>query len=896
MPGLTPFSAALGSNTLANFGIPGIGNPQEIPQPAVIEPPAPLVISPTPHTTPNAEEEKDEDKLERKRSREKDRRRSRTRSRSRDRDRKDRKRDRRDRSRSRERRRRDRSRSRDRRDRKRDRKDRSRSRDRSPSRRSRDRRNIDHRSLEGSQEKSMIMQDGPPVHGPPAFGGPKTLAMLLPPPQMMPPHNIMQNNNLARDSPMSRFNDPSMNDAFNKLQELGKKRNPNAFQGEQNGGGGGGVGGGAGGGRMPSPAMRGGMGRGGASFRREGRQSRFADIETQRDCSVAIRNAPNHTSYGDVRRFFPFLIDKHGIKMINDSMGRRTGNIFVRFCDPRSKQLALQNKNNELKGAQVIVEALDDETYEAAVDSFLPYRQDNDDEDSNQAMAGPTDMRRDKLRFNVLKLTELPHFVKEHDIIKAFSEFSLLSIMVNDCRMSRTKIAYVQFVKPEDARLALEKKERYIFGRRQPTIIPITEEEYEKVKQQGDKQQEPPIIPPQKETPPPQDVAPPRDPRQRRQFENGPGGPKPGPPMQPQPQGSPFFNPSFGQQQGFPGQFPGQQFGAFPGAGPGPMDPRAGASNWLNRQQFPNQMDQIAKPQNNSNAPDMEDEPLDCVLMKGLPRDASDRNIVTFFSDSGATPARIHLMLDTNGMPSGDCFCEFRSPQLARMATTKHGQSLDGCRVTVDLVPRTVVEEALEGPKQPDMRDGILGNVPQQQQPPFFDSMQGGRGGVFRGGFRGRGGGGFDRGGFDRGGFNRGGFDAGRGNFRGRGAFNDRGRGFDRGRGGGRGRGFGRGGAGGGFENGRMDDDHDPALDDFGAPGCVVSMENVPFRATIDDIMDFFSEFELTQDDVIRRYNERGQPTGDARVAFRTPFDAQRAVKTRHMDMIHDRRISLCSL
>ncbi|KAJ8711203.1 hypothetical protein PYW07_008445 [Mythimna separata] len=878
IPGLTPFSAALGNNPLSSFGIPGIGNPQEIPQPAVIEPPAPLV-SPT-SNTPNADEDKDDDKSERTRSREKDRRRSRSRSKSRDRDRKDRKRDRRDRSRSRERRRRDRSRSRDRRDRKRDRKDRSRSRDRSPSRRSRDRRNNDRRTPEGSQEKTLLAQDGPPMVGPPLFGIPNNPNMLMLPQQMIPPNNNMQNNPVNRDPPMNRFND--MADAFNKLQELGKKRNPNAFQGEQNGNGG----------RMQSPSMRGGVGRGGGNFRRDGRQSRFADADQQRDCSVAIRNAPNHTSYGDVRRFFPFLIDKHGIKMINDHTGRRTGNIFVRFCDPRSKQLALQNKNNELKGAPVIVEAIDDETYEAAVDSFLPFRHDNDEEDANMPMPAPPEKRRENLRFNVLKLTDLPNFVKEHDIIKAFSEYSLLSIMLNDCRMTRSKVAYVQFVKPEDAKLALERKERLVFGRRQPTIVPVSDEDYEKEKQKSDKPQEQPINPPPQEAPPPE-VALPRDPRQRRQFENGPGGPKPGPPMQAQPQGAPFFTPSFAQQQGFPGQFPpGPQFGGFPASGP--MDPRA-ASNWLNRQQFKTQMEQQnSKPQNNT---DIEDEPLDCVLMKGLPRDATDRTIVTFLSDTNAVPARIHLMLDPNGMPSGDCFCEFRSPQEARLATSKHGQNLEGCRVTVDLVPRSVVEEALEGPKQSEMRDGIPNNIPpQQQQPQFFDQMQGGRGGGFRGGFRGRGGGGFDRGGFDRGGFNRGGFDSGRGNFRGRGGFNERGRGFDRGRGGGRGRGFGRGGAGPGFDNGRMEDDHDPALDDFGAPGCVVSMENVPFRASIDDIMDFFSEFELTQDDVIRRYNERGQPTGDARVAFRTPFDAQRAVKTRHMDMIHDRRISLCIL
>ncbi|CAB3245988.1 unnamed protein product [Arctia plantaginis] len=870
---LTPFSAALGNNTLSSFGIPGIGNPQEIPQPAVIEPPAPL-ISPSANNS-NAEDDKEEDKMERKRSREKDRRRTRSRSRSRDRERKDRKRDRRDRSRSRERRRRDRSRSRERRDRKRDRKDRSRSRDRSPSRRSRDRRN--DRVLSGSQENSVDnIQDIANTTAPTNF--PSINQNAMPQIQQMLQNNVMQNRPVGRgDSPINRFTDPSIAEAFNKLQELGKKRNPHAFQGEQNGNGGG---------RIQSPTARGGMSRGGGSFRtREGRPTRFENNEQQRDCCVAIRNAPNHTSYGDVRRFFPFLIDKHGIKMINDSMGRRTGNIYVRFCDPRSKQHALQRKSNELKGAEVLVETLDDSVYETAVDSFLPYREDNDEEETSLATADPEPKSQTPL--SVIKMSDLPNFVKEHDIIKSFSDFSLLSIMLNDCRLTRTKTAYVQFVKPEDARLALERKDRYIFGRRTATVTTISVAEYEKDKlAQTNKSQEPQTnFPPQIEAP--QEMTAPRDPRQRRkQVDNGPA--TKGVALQVQPQGAPFFSPPFVQQQGFPGQFPGQ-FGVFQGPGSAPMDPRTAASNWTNRPQFPNQMDSIVNSNVMSN--DSENEPLDCVLMKGLPRDATDRTIVTFFSDTSAVPARIHLMLDTNGMPSGDCFCEFRSTQEARMAHTKHGKNLEGCRVTIDLVPRSVVEEALEGPKP--QQDSLLGNSPMPPQQ-FFEPgpiMRGGGG--FRGGFRGRGG--FDRGGFDRGGFNRGGYE-GRGTFRGRGNFNDRGRGFDRGRG--RGRGFGRGGASaGGFnENSRNEDDHDPALDDFGAPGCVVSMENVPFRASIDDIMNFFSEFELTQDDVIRRYNERGQATGDARVAFRTPFDAQRAVKTRHMDMIHDRRISLCVL
>ncbi|XP_059048181.1 RNA-binding protein 12 [Achroia grisella] len=862
-PTITPFSTALGNNPLANFGIPGIGNPQEIPQPAVIEPPAPLV---SPTTNLSAEEEDKEP--ERKRSREKERRRSKSRSRSRDR--KDRKRDRRDRSRSRERRRRDRSRSRDRRDRKRDRKDRSRSRDRSPSRRSRDRRN-DRRSPQSSQEKNIEVQniDNVMPPGPPSIANNNT---NFPPQQML--HGALMPNGAisAGDGQANLFNDPSMADAFNKLQELGKKRNPNAFQGDQQNGTG----------RFPGGRAANAQ-RGGSSYRREGRPSRF-DNDQQRDCCVAIRNAPNHTSYGDVRRFFPFMIDKHGIKMINDTMGRRTGNIYVRFCDPRSKHLALQRKNNELKGSPVNVETLDDDEYETAVDSFLPYREENDDEDPALIIADNDDSQPP---YTVLKLSDLPNFVKEHDVIKAFSDFSLLSIALNDCRVTRSKIAYVQFVKPEDAKAAFERKERHtIFGRRPPTIVTMTSEDYEKERiSQNDKPQDPvlPIVQEQQ----PEPVVP-RDPRQRRQFEDK--GRKVNPQAQPAVAGAPFFNAPFIPQQGFGGPFPGaHQFTGFPA--PTGIDAHAAAANWAARPTFANQMNPMAGPpqvpKTNAITSDLNDEPLDCVLMKGLPRASTDRTIVTFLSDTSAVPARIHLMLDSSGSPSGDCFCEFRSPQEARMAVKKHGQNLEGCRVTVDLVARSVVEEALESKNQPE---GLLGNAP--AVPPYFDAPRGGfmnRGGPYRGGR-----GGFDSNrGFDRGGY-RGGFDQGRGNYRGRG-FDRGGRGFDRSRG----RGFGRG--RGGYDNNRdremrNDDEQDPALEDFGAPGCVVSMENVPFRATIDDIMNFFSEFELTQDDVIRRFNERGQPTGDARVAFRTPFDAQRAVKTRHMDMIHDRRISLTIL
>ncbi|CAH2052762.1 unnamed protein product, partial [Iphiclides podalirius] len=820
---ITPFSAALGAVPLSGFGIPGIGNPHEIPQPAVIEPPAPLV-SPPGGGAPNGDEERDEDgRAERKPSKDKERRRTRSRSRSRDRpERKERKRERRDRSRSRERRRRERSRSRERRDRKRDRKERSRAPSRPSPRRGPSRRTARPRPPWLPPPQGPLLPNGPPP---------------------------------TADTPPGRFTDPAMMEAFNKLQELGKKRNPNAFQGEHANG--------------PPPRF-GARGPPPAAFRREARPPRF-DEQQQRDCCVAIRNAPNHTSYGDVRRFFPFMIDKHGIKMINDSTGRRTGNIFVRFCDPRSKQLALQRKSNELKGAVVTVEELDDETYESAVDSYLPYREDDGDEEAalDGEPEGPAPPP-----FNVLKLTDLPHFVKEHDIIKAFNDFSLLSIMLNECRLSRSKVAYVQFAKAEDARLALERKELYVFGRRQPTIAPVGPDEYEREKADRERAAEQHKRRPEK----PDEGAAPRDPRQRRpQPEPAPHRPQGAPPLQPQPPAAPFFaGAPFGPQQGFGAPFAGgPQFGGFPGAA---------AAGWAGRPAFQGPADPLPSVAPNPRvlSTDLEEQPLDCVLMKGLPREATDRTIVTFLSDTGAVPARIHLMLDPSGTPSGDCFCEFRSAQEARQAASKHGGDLDGCRVSVDLVSRKVVEEALEGPKQPE--------GPANKPPPqYYEHPRGGFGGPRP--FRGRGG--FERGGFERGAF-RGGYE--RGAFRGRAPWAERGaRGGDRGARGferARARGFGRG-RGAFAENGAADDEPDPALEGFGAPGCVVCMENVPFRATVEDILAFFGDFELTQDDIIRRYNERGQPTGDARVAFRTPFEAQRAVKARHLDAIYDRRISL---
>ena len=80
-------------------------------------------------------------------------------------------------------------------------------------------------------------------------------------------------------------------------------------------------------------------------------------------------------------------------------------------------------------------------------------------------------------------------------------------------------------------------------------------------------------------------------------------------------------------------------------------------------------------------------------------------------------------------------------------------------------------------------------------------------------------------------------------------------------------------------------------VEGFGKPGCVLSLENVPFKADINEIIEFFGDFDVKRENVIRRYNERGMPTGDARVAFASPSEAQRALRELKHCKMRDRTI-----
>lgn len=80
---------------------------------------------------------------------------------------------------------------------------------------------------------------------------------------------------------------------------------------------------------------------------------------------------------------------------------------------------------------------------------------------------------------------------------------------------------------------------------------------------------------------------------------------------------------------------------------------------------------------------------------------------------------------------------------------------------------------------------------------------------------------------------------------------------------------------------------------DFGRPGCVIMLSNLCYKAAIEDIVDEFREFDLRPDQVIRRFNDQGQPTGNACINFNSTQDADLAIEKYNSVKIMNRAVWL---
>ncbi|KAL1517299.1 hypothetical protein ABEB36_001081 [Hypothenemus hampei] len=273
----------------------------------------------------------------------------------------------------------------------------------------------------------------------------------------------------------------------------------------------------------------------------------------------------------------------------------------------------------------------------------------------------------------------------------------------------------------------------------------------------------------------------------------------------------------------------------------------------------------------------------DCLSVSHLPAKTSDRDISDFFSDIGVIPAKIHLFSSVNGF-TGQAYCEFQSEEDAMKGISKNNTILGQNTILVQPIPRTEVENILgtslphpgltpgetltPGTPLPPIKKPLLDNPssPKKEEEQFeeqnededdmsdnrqlnFEAPSGAR---FAGPPRG--------GGFFRGG-PRGGFRGGASRFGSRGGAR-----------------FG------------MRRPNSPENDS--RPGCTIFMDNVPYKAGTDEILEFFDGFNCTNN-VSRRYNPNNTPSAEAKVTFYSPDDAFRAVNELNGKKIWGRTIQL---
>lgn len=223
-----------------------------------------------------------------------------------------------------------------------------------------------------------------------------------------------------------------------------------------------------------------------------------------------------------------------------------------------------------------------------------------------------------------------------------------------------------------------------------------------------------------------------------------------------------------------------------------------------------------------------------CVNISGLPPSVTNADLTSYFKEAGAVPFAIHIMLKANGTNAGEAFIEFADHENQARALSRHGDVINGYRITIKETPFVYMQRIVGRPANPP-------------GPVFVDHRTRGSDGRGRG-FRGRGS-----------------FGRGRG-----GRFNDR-------------------------EGSRDGDRSSPVSrkESFGDSRCVVHASNVPYKATNDDLATFFADFDVIPGSIERKLNERGLATPEARIAFKNAFEAEKAAKVMHKKHLLGRPVFL---
>lgn len=273
------------------------------------------------------------------------------------------------------------------------------------------------------------------------------------------------------------------------------------------------------------------------------------------------------------------------------------------------------------------------------------------------------------------------------------------------------------------------------------------------------------------------------------------------------------------------------------------------------------------------------------LLLTDIPQKSSDRDIADFFSDVGIVPANIYMVRDENGIFNGETYCEFFSVEEARVAFQKKGMPMGSCTVSIAYVTKQFMDMNIKIINVPN--DNNMGhNGPRL---PLINPLLGGPGvpGILGMPM-------MPRPFFPRGGMHRGGPGMGmpmgpRGMMRGmpRPPMNMHPR-MNNIR----------------FPRGphpmqqqqsqqqsqqqQYDDDEEIA-----PPGCTLLMENVPFKAELEEILDFFDGFDVSPDNVLRKYDIQGRPSGETKIIFNSPEEVFHILQEKRGTKIRDRLIYL---
>jgi RNA recognition motif-containing protein len=212
-----------------------------------------------------------------------------------------------------------------------------------------------------------------------------------------------------------------------------------------------------------------------------------------------------------------------------------------------------------------------------------------------------------------------------------------------------------------------------------------------------------------------------------------------------------------------------------------------------------------------------------CVNITGLPATVQNRDLTNYFSEAGAQPYAIHIMLRPNGFNAGEAYVEFASIEHQYCALRRDGDFMGNSRISVKSVPFEVMRDIVGKP--PPVQ--ALEPLPRTLLPPQSRQLRAGR-------------------------------------------HDDH------------------------MRPQHRRDREDRRRGDLFADGrCVVIATNIPYKASTEDICVFFSDFGITEECVARRFNEKGQPTADAKIAFHNPDDAIRAVRQMHKKFLIGRPVFL---